>query len=227
MKLFRTGVAIVIACLAATAMAGTALAHSRYKSSTPGKGEVLQASPAKLDVFFTQNVQKVSGTYGLEVQKDGGASATAGATVIDESDRSHISVALQPNLAPGRYVVNWMNVSDDDGDPATGAFSFYIQTPPTAADLQKEQELEAIGAEDETATTTTPTARAATVVSGSPTVLSTRVAASPSATEKVRSSPSGGDSNTTRNVIVIIVAVIAIVAIGGGVAYAVRARMRP
>ncbi|MDP9236763.1 MAG: copper resistance protein CopC [Chloroflexota bacterium] len=227
MTWIRIGLIVVGAALAAAPLAGTASAHARLKSSTPAVGEVVQASPARLEVVFTENVQKVSGTYGLEVQTDGGSSVTAGSTVIDESDRSHMSVALQPNLAPGRYVVNWKNVSDDDGDPANGAFSFYIQTPPTAADLQKDQELAAIGAEDLTATAgtasaETPTSSAATVASGS-----TGAATSPSATSIAPSSTPSGSSNTSRNVIIIVASVIAIVAIGGGVAYAVRDRMRP
>jgi hypothetical protein len=57
-------------------------------------------------------------------------------------------VELQAGLAPGRYVVEWTNVSDEGGDGHEGAFSFYVQTQPTPEDLEADEELE--GGHDET-----------------------------------------------------------------------------
>ena len=146
------------AVLAATFLAAApVLAHARYKSSTPGKGEVLAASPARVEITFTQQLQKISGTYGIEVNRDRGAAVTSGPAVLDETDRSKLSVPLQADLQPGRYVVHWKNVSDADGDPATGALSFYVNKQPNAVDLQNDKQLEQIGFEPETpAAGTTP-----------------------------------------------------------------------
>ncbi len=131
----------VIAAVAAIGIAiagfsAMASAHARVKSSSPAKGEVVQTSPSQVEIFFTQAVQKVAGTYGLAVGRDRGADVTAGPAVIDENDRTHMTVRLQPNLNPGRYVVQWKNVSDEDGNPAEGAFSFYIRSQPNAVNLQ-------------------------------------------------------------------------------------------
>ena len=166
-------------------------AHARVKSSTPGKGEVVQASPVQVVINFTQDVQKVSGSYGITVEKDGGASVTTGGAVLDDSDRAKMSVPLQPALAPGRYVVNWKNVSDEDGDSATGAFSFYVQAQPTPADLVKDTQLEAVGAEEETpgAVTTPPTGTTPTI--GSP-AAATAAAPTASATAAASTSTDGG-----------------------------------
>src|SRR4051794_37076629 len=116
-RFVTAGVCALAAALLLLTLAVTppvALAHARLKASTPGAGEILQDSPTQVDITFTQNVQKVSGTYDLTVGRDGAGSVTSGGAALDNDDRSKLSVPLQPDLPPGRYVVNWKNVSDDD-----------------------------------------------------------------------------------------------------------------
>lgn len=122
-------------------------AHARYEDSTPAKGEVLSASPSQVTITFTQDIQKVTGTYGIEVADEAGVNVTAGDAVINDADRTMMSVGLQPNLPPGRYVVQYENVSDADGDPWTGGFAFYVGVEPTAEQLAADAQLEP---EDET-----------------------------------------------------------------------------
>ena len=167
MALVRVLCMAAIALLCALAFATTASAHARYKTSTPDKGEVLAAAPARVTITFTEEIQKVSGTYGIDVTKDGGGPVTAGPATVDDADRTKLSVPLQSTLPDGRYIVTWNNVSDDDRDPAKGAFSFYISTQPSAADLAADKQLETIGAEDETPTDETPGTTVATPVATS------------------------------------------------------------
>lgn len=165
---------LLVAGLLATAVAlvcnvAVVSAHARYKSSTPGKGEVVTTSPPSVTITFTQDVQKISGTYGIDVTDASGASATAGTATLDDTDRSKMSVPLKASLTNGRYEVRWKNVSDEDGDPVEGAFSFYVGTQPTATDLAADQALEAVGFEDETpASGTSPSAVTGTAVSATP-----------------------------------------------------------
>lgn len=137
------------ACAAALLTVSGASAHANYKSSTPAKGEVLGASPAQVSTTFTQEVQKITGTFGIDVADAGGTSMTLGDAALDNGDRSTMTVALNPNLGPGRYVVRWKNVSDSDGEAAGGAFSFYVELQPSVEDLAADQELAEIGAEEE------------------------------------------------------------------------------
>lgn len=141
---------IALAALAASATivasAIVASAHAQYVSSTPAKGEVLDASPPQVSIVFTQEVQKISGTYGISVRDAAGTEHTSAPASLDDADRTRMSVPLQPDLPPGRYVASWTNVSDADGDPAEGAFSFYVGVEPTEADLAADAEL---AAEDE------------------------------------------------------------------------------
>jgi hypothetical protein len=105
-----------------------------------------------VEITFTQDIQRISGSYGIDVNLDRGASVTAGPSVVNDDDRAKLSVPLQPNLQPGRYVVNFRNVSDEDGDPFAGAFSFYYQVEPTAVDLANDEQLAMIGEEEPTQT---------------------------------------------------------------------------
>ena len=212
-----------VALAALLALTSTASAHARIKESTPKVGEVVQTSPTQVAITFTEDIQKVSGTYDITVENAGGTSVTSGPAVIDEQDRSKLSVPLQASLPAGRYVVHYKNVSDADGDPFEGAFSFYVQVQPTAADLQADADLAKIGAEETTpGADTTPGAGetaspAATTSAASPTAAAATPAATPSTSDSA-------SNNTGRNIGIAIgvIAVIAVVGLGGWVVMARR-----
>lgn len=169
---------------------GTAGGHARLKESTPKVGEVLQASPTEVRITFSNDIQKIAGFYGIEVANEAGQSFTAGPTVIDEDDRSLMTVPLQPNLPPGRYVVTYKNVSDVDGDPFEGGFAFYVGVQPTAEQLAADALLEPPEA---SATQTFEAGTGASPVTGSP---SGTAAASGEPTAAVSPSP-GATSGTS------------------------------
>jgi hypothetical protein len=204
---------------------GIALAHARYKSSTPGTSEVVQASPAQVEITFTQHIQKVTGTYDITVDKDRGPSVTSGPAVVDSSDRTKMSVPLQPNLPAGRYVVNYKNVSDDDGDPFAGAFAFYVQTQPTTVDKANDAQLAQIGAPETPGAETTPGAASTPGLTTSvPSVAAATAEPSVAAAQTAlptavpsTGTDGGGGSNTGRNVgIGVGIAVVVILLAGGG-----------
>jgi methionine-rich copper-binding protein CopC len=161
----RLAFAGALAAVAAFTLVSTAWGHAHVDTSSPSKGQILQSPPTQVVLTFVEEIQKTAGSYGLEVTKDGGGSVTSGSPVIDPANAAKLSVALQPNLTAGRYVVNWHNVSAADGDAAEGAFSFYVSTAPSAADLAKDKDLEMIGAEEEM----TPTAEATAAPATAPT----------------------------------------------------------
>lgn len=222
------------AVLAATLLAAAPVfAHARYKSSTPGTGEVLTASPSRVEITFTEQLQKVSGTYGIEVSRDRGALVATGPAVVDDTDRTKLSISLQAPLPPGRYVVNWKNVSDQDGDAATGAFSFYVSTQPNAVDLDNDRQLAQVGFEEVTATAAAAqgTATGATTPSGSTPATTAAATGSGSpaisaATPIPTSASTGGGGGTNTSLIIIIVAAVVGGAFVGfaGWQYAVRRR---
>ncbi len=162
----------------------------------------------------------MSGTYSIEVERDRGASVNAGPAVVDDADRSKMSAPLTPNLTPGRYVVHWNNVSDDDGDAAEGAFSFYVETQPTAIDLENDAQLELIGAPDETPSASETSQPAATAAS--PSAAGSPTGALATATATSSSSSDGGGNNIGIFIGMGVAAVVVIV--GGGAALWYRNR---
>jgi methionine-rich copper-binding protein CopC len=220
MFVLAAGAGLLLA-LAAAWMAGAVpvFAHARYDSSTPGKGEVLATSPARVEITFTQEIQKIGGSYGIDVVKDRGLSVTTGGAVVNDADRMKLSVELQPELAPGRYVVNWRNVSDEDGDPAEGAFSFYVGPyEPNTVDLQNDAQLEQIGAEEDE----TPATGDTPVSSDDTPTPSDTPSSAPPAGETPAGTPVGAESSDDDDddgsaaVIAIVVAVVALVVIAAG-----------
>ena len=106
-----------------------AAAHSGYESSTPADGATLAESPARVDVYFGQEMARSGGLPSLLVFNDSGDQVDLGAT-LDDADRKHISAELAPSLPEGRYTVIWHTLSDEDGEEAQGAFHFYVGEPP-------------------------------------------------------------------------------------------------
>ncbi len=142
MRLLLSILACAVALVAVLLTASDALGHARLKESTPEVGEVLQASPTEVSITFTNDIQKISGTYGIEVASEAGVSVATGPAVLDDADRSLLTVQLQPDLPPGRYVVQFKEVSDADGDPFEGGFAFYVGVEPTAEQLAADAELQ-------------------------------------------------------------------------------------
>lgn len=220
------GVAMLAALGAALfATPDSASAHARYKSSIPGKSEVVATAPAQVEITFTEEIQKISRAYAMSVTDSKDAVVSSGAAVINEGDRTKMSVALTPGLAPGRYVVHWNNVSDADGDPFAGAFAFYVATQPTAADQAADAALAEAEAPEATNTAapgaTAPTS--ASTAAPSPSAAATKEpstgAASPTAA--VTPSSDGGDEGSNRTGLIagIVVVAVVVVAAGGGYVY--------
>jgi methionine-rich copper-binding protein CopC len=183
----RFALAAGAAALATLAMVVVAFAHAAYDSSTPSRGEVLQTAPTSVVVNFQEHIQKTSGSFGITVARDGGGSVTSGAATV--SGDAQLTVNLQSGLSAGRYVVNWNNTSSDDGDPLEGAFSFYVQTQPTADQLAADQQLEQVGA-GELATATAAAAEDATATAQAAAPAPTRPATEPTAAPATSPGPS-------------------------------------
>jgi methionine-rich copper-binding protein CopC len=119
-------VAVLLATVAGLALtAGPAEAHARYDHSDPADGASLTGSPARVNVWFAQDVRRSGGLPVLIVVNDTGDQVNLNA-VLDDRDRTHMSADMPPALPPGRYTVIWHTLSDEDGEEAQGAFHFYV-----------------------------------------------------------------------------------------------------
>lgn len=118
-----------------------AFAHAEPKTVRPGDGAVLAASPGEYTIEMTQEMARREGANDIDVFDANGNEVTAVAAVIDNANRSRITVTLPPSLESGDYTVRWKTLSAEDGDAANGELTFRID-PNATADPGKEQLVE-------------------------------------------------------------------------------------
>ena len=106
----------------------TAHAHSAYVHSNPGADAVIATSPAKVEIWFSQELFRRKGENVIHVSGPDGREVSSSETQIDDDDRTHIGVELNPNLPAGKYLVEWKNISVEDGHSTEGSFNFSIDS---------------------------------------------------------------------------------------------------
>lgn len=108
------------------ALAGIALvaAHAEPVKVRPGDGAVLNERPAEVALDMSQEMAREAGANDIDVFDADGNEVSAVAAVIDNANRSRLTVPLPADLLPGRYTVEWKTLSSEDGDTASGTVSF-------------------------------------------------------------------------------------------------------
>jgi copper resistance protein C len=140
------GLLCVTGGLAFAAPAHLALpAHAKVLSSDPAIGSTIAQAPTKVTVFAAENINPDPTKSNLQVY---GPGVDATDTLISQgnaqvplSNPKEMSISITPNAdhTDGVYVVFWKTVSADDGDPASGSFTFTVRantaaaTPPPAS----------------------------------------------------------------------------------------------
>jgi copper transport protein len=97
----------------------------------------VDAAPARIVAKFSEGVRPAGSS--MRVTGPDGARADNADSAVDTTDatRTTMTVSLRSGLGNGTYVVNWTTVSADDGETATGAFSFSIGAPSLNAALPR------------------------------------------------------------------------------------------
>ena len=124
----------------------TAHAHSAYVHSNPGADAVIATSPAKVEIWFSQELFRRKGENVIHVSGPDGLEISSGKTTIDDDDRTHIWVELNPNLPAGKYLVEWKNISVEDGHSTEGSSNFIIdpQAAVTSTPMEESNEISAL-----------------------------------------------------------------------------------
>ncbi|MEX1254859.1 MAG: copper resistance protein CopC [Dehalococcoidia bacterium] len=221
MKRLRAGLLALLAFVIGLMLLGRVapvFAHAEYESSTPAIDEVVATAPAQVDVFYAQEMARRTGEYFLRVFNEQQTQVSQGDGTIDDADRKHMFTALPGDLPPGRYIVSWKNVSDEDADDDEGSFCFYIAVQPTA---EQQAECAALADEEEG-----PTATAAAVAptEGATVATATAGAAEPTATPggtEAEDDDDGG-SNTGLIIVAVVAGAAVVLAVVGGVAIWLR-----
>jgi copper transport protein len=109
------------------ALAVPAVAHANLLSSSPRDGDVLQTSPERISLSFTEPVD-VELTEISVVAADGSDVATQSPT--QGASARDVVVALKDALPDGVYTVTWRTVSATDTHLTANAFTFGVGVEP-------------------------------------------------------------------------------------------------
>ena len=120
LKAIALGAGVALSLL----IVGIAFAHSEPTNVKPGQDAVLTMAPAEVVLLMSQEMARQAGANDIVVQDSNGAEVTKQPAAIDSANRKKLSVPLPAGLAPGTYTVRWRTLSADDGDPASGNYSF-------------------------------------------------------------------------------------------------------
>ena len=107
-----------------TASAHTA--HAKVLSAIPAIGSTITRAPTGVTVFTAENINPNPKLSNLFVYSPGGDLISQGDAKVSLSNPREMSIAIKPN-GNGVYVVRWITVSAEDGDPDQGAFVFTLK----------------------------------------------------------------------------------------------------
>ncbi len=116
----------LLACLATILVSQSASAHANLLKASPEPSQILDASPERVIIWFTEPVEPAFSA--ITVVNPAGATVTASQTQFDPTEPTAIWVPLEP-LESGTYTVVWRNVSSVDGHKSTGSFLFAVGEP--------------------------------------------------------------------------------------------------
>jgi methionine-rich copper-binding protein CopC len=84
------------------------------------------APPERVEIWFTQELFRRAGENWIRVFGPGERPSHVGEAQIDDDDRTHLWVMLEPGLESGQYRVEWRSLSAEDGDTDQGNFHFTL-----------------------------------------------------------------------------------------------------
>jgi len=118
----HTALTLMVAAFVA-ASAITVLAHMKAEKMEPAADAILNAPPAKVQVWFTQAPDpKLSK---IELMGPAGAVTLSGFQVT-AADKS-VMAKIDAKLGAGKYTAHWQSAGDD-GHVQKGSYSFSVKT---------------------------------------------------------------------------------------------------
>jgi methionine-rich copper-binding protein CopC len=124
--------AVIGGAILAVMLIQSAFAHAMPIRVSPGQDAVLTKAPTEIAVDTGERMSAKAGDNDLVVRDSKGASVTTAHAVVDGT-AMHMSLALPSTLAAGTYTVQWFTLSADDGEDASGTWSFTYDPTGTAS----------------------------------------------------------------------------------------------
>jgi methionine-rich copper-binding protein CopC len=134
-SLFSLGTLILISgTVAAQTTVRTIPAHATVLSAIPAIGSTISQAPTKVTVSTAENINPDPKKSNLFVYGPAGEATSklisqGNATIpLNNPKQMFINIKPDPKHLDGTYVVHWITVSADDGDPDEGAFIFTVNS---------------------------------------------------------------------------------------------------
>jgi copper resistance protein C len=107
---------------------GTVSAHAKVLNAIPTIGSTVTQVPTKVTVFTAENINPDPKKSNLFVYGPNGDLISQGNATVSLTNPKEMSVAIKttPDNSKGVFVVQWITVSAEDGDPDQGAFVFTV-----------------------------------------------------------------------------------------------------
>lgn len=105
-------------------------AHAKVNKAIPAIGSTISQAPSVVTVFTLENINPDPNKSNLFVYSPAGDLISQGNANVSLTNPREMSITIKPDKANlnGVYVVRWITVSAEDGDPDQGAFVFTVNT---------------------------------------------------------------------------------------------------
>jgi methionine-rich copper-binding protein CopC len=105
-------------------------AHAKVNKAMPAIGSTVSQAPTTVTVFTLENINPDPNKSNLFVYSPAGDLISQGNASVSLTNPREMSITIKPDKANlnGVYVVRWITVSAEDGDPDQGAFVFTVNT---------------------------------------------------------------------------------------------------
>ena len=101
-------------------------AHAKVYKAIPAIGSTIAQAPTSVTVFTLENINPNPKLSNLFVYAPSGDLISQGDAKVALNDPRQMSITIKPT-GNGIYIVRWITVSAQDGDPDQGAFFFNVQ----------------------------------------------------------------------------------------------------
>ena len=122
-------------------MVGMASAHTSYPAhakvykAIPAIGSTVSQAPTTVTVFTLENINPNPSKSNLFIYSPAGDLISQGNAKVSLTNPREMSITIKPDPVnlKGVYVVRWITVSAEDGDPDQGAFVFTVNAAAAVA----------------------------------------------------------------------------------------------
>ncbi len=113
----------VFICFSLSQSAFSAFKHTHLLRSEPKADTTLSVAPAAVRLWFSEPIQLAVSS--VHVADSAGHPVTMAKLAAEPGANAPVVAAVQGNMTPGRYTVNW-RVMARDGHVASGHFGFRV-----------------------------------------------------------------------------------------------------